>query len=127
MELPNLSVDTIWAILNGDLEDEVVNALVWRSLNYSYDPDTDRWDASTAEPPWHEVEAPNFIGSRPDTIALTRSIPKEYKQLLKERLDFQGYQVHELTPQKTRRATAANWLLFRLTAQISPSGKDDSD
>ena len=119
MDLPPLSTDTIWAILNQELDDDTVNALVWRSLNYSYDPDSGNWDASTADEDWREIDPPNFIGSRPMTIKLTRSIPKEHKQLLKERLNFQGYQVHELTPQKTRRATAANWLLHKLVEQNS--------
>lgn len=116
MKLPELSVDTIWGILNGDLDDDVVNALVWRSLGYSYLAEADSWDTSTAAEPWNEfAEVPDFIGSRPNTIKLTRATPKEHKQLLKERLDFRGYQVHELTPNKTRRATAANWLLHVLT------------
>ena len=115
MKLPPLNIDTVWAILKNELDDDTVNALVWRSLNYSYDADSGTWDASTADEGWTEMEPPNFIGSRPATIKLTRSIPKEHKQLLKERLNFQGYQVHELTPQKTRRATAANWLLHKLT------------
>ena len=121
MELPPLNTDTVWAILNNELDDDTVNALVWRSLNYSYDADSDRWDASTADEGWNEMEPPNFIGSRPATIKLTRSIPKEHKQLLKEQLQFQGYQIHELTPQKTRRATAANWLLHKMAEE----GSDD--
>jgi hypothetical protein len=42
---------------------------------------------------------------------MTRSIPAENKQLLKDKLGFQGYKVNELVPRKTRRATIANWLL----------------
>jgi hypothetical protein len=44
-------------------------------------------------------------------VKLTRSIPPENKQLLKEKLGFEGYKVGELVPRKTRRATIANWLL----------------
>jgi hypothetical protein len=44
-------------------------------------------------------------------VKLTRSIPPENKQLLKEKLHFEGYKVAELVPRKTRRATMANWLL----------------
>jgi hypothetical protein len=42
---------------------------------------------------------------------LTRSIPAAHKQLLKQELGFKGYQVGELVPRRTRRATAVSWLL----------------
>ena len=57
---------------------------------------------------------PQFIAERPPSVALTRSIPKEYKQLLKEQLGFGGYRIGELYPRRTRRATAVNWLLADL-------------
>jgi hypothetical protein len=44
-------------------------------------------------------------------VKLTRSIPPENKQLLKEQLGFKGYKLGEFGPRQTRRATAANWLL----------------
>jgi hypothetical protein len=47
-------------------------------------------------------------------VALTRSIPKQHKQLLKEQLGFGGYRIGELYPRRTRRATAVNWLLAHL-------------
>jgi len=43
---------------------------------------------------------------------LTRSIPKEYKQGLKNFLNFKGYKINELYPRRTRRATAVNWLIY---------------
>jgi len=43
---------------------------------------------------------------------LTRSIPKEYKQGLKNFLYFKGYKINELYPRRTRRATAVNWLIY---------------
>ena len=46
------------------------------------------------------------------SIHLTRSIPKNHKQGLKKVLNFKGYQIHELYPRITRRATAVNWLIF---------------
>ncbi len=111
MNLPDLSIDTVWAILNGQLEDEVVNALVLRSLGFRYDESTQTWDPSQADPAWQTGDIPHFIANRKDIVKLTRSIPAEDQQLLKEQLKFPGYKIHELTPQKTRRATAANWLL----------------
>jgi hypothetical protein len=57
---------------------------------------------------------PQFIAERPPAVALTRSIAKEHKQLLKQQLDFAGYRIGELYPRRTRRATAVNWLLAHL-------------
>lgn len=111
--LPPLTQDTVADIIHDQLEDEVVNQLVWRYLGYRYDADTQQWDTSAVEPGWAEKypEPPNFIDSRPATVQLTRSIPKENKQLLKEKLGFKGYTVDQLIPRLTRRATMANWLL----------------
>ena len=111
-DLPPLNTETLWAVINGDLADETVNQLVWHCLGYRQDA-TGEWDVSAVAPDWVEAypEPPDFIGSRPATVKLTRSIPKENKQLLKEQLGFEGYTVAELTPTKTRRATAVNWLL----------------
>lgn len=113
LELPSLNVETIWAILDNKIDDAVVNRLVWHCLGYRYDQTTGQWDKTEVDPEWRDEypEPPDFIGSRPATVKLTRSTPKANKQLLKEKLGFIGYRVDELTPQRTRRATAANWLL----------------
>ena len=110
-DLPPLTTDTIWAILNDTLEDAIVNRLAWHYLGYRLV--DDRWDMIAVAPDWQVAypEPPDFIASRPATVKLTRSIPAEDKQLLKEKLGFQGYKVNELVPRKTRRATIANWLL----------------
>ena len=110
--LPTLNTETIWAILNDTVDDTTVNALVWQCLGYRYD-GAGNWDTTAVAPDWREqyLEPPNFIDSRPATIKLTRSILPAHKQLLKEKLGFKGYKVHELNPRLTRRATAANWLL----------------
>jgi hypothetical protein len=111
-ELPDLTPSTFSAILDETLPDERVNALVWHSLGYRQQ-DDGKWDVSAVSDTWRQdyPEPPNFIESRPATVKLTRSIPESDKQLLKEQLGFQGYQIAELTPRRTRRATAANWLL----------------
>jgi hypothetical protein len=111
--LPSLTPATFWAILNEELDDATVNQLVWHALGYRYDPTTSTWDATAVPTEWREdyPEPPDFIASRPATVKLTRSIPKEDKQLLKEQLGFEGYKVEELVPRKTRRATMTNWLL----------------
>ncbi len=117
--LPALTTETISDIINDALDDAATNQLVWHCLGYRYNQATDEWDASGVAAVWREEypEPPNFIESRPATVKLTRSIPPENKQLLKEKLGFQGYTVDQLTPRKTRRATIANWLLSYLQQQ----------
>ena len=112
-ELPPLSAETIWAILNEEIEDATVNQMVWYYLGYRYDADNNQWDSSQVDASWREEypEPPDFIENRPPTVKLTRSIPKENKQLLKEKLGFKGYKIGEFGPRQTRRATMANWLL----------------
>ncbi len=111
--LPPLTTETIWAILNEEIDNATVNHLVWNYLGYRYDPSTENWNLDQVSPEWRDEypQPPDFIASRPATVKLTRSIPKENKQLLKEKLGFQGYKIGEFGPVQTRRATAANWLL----------------
>jgi len=120
--LPSLSIETIWAILNNELQDEVVNQLVWHHLGYRYDEASNQWDTSGVDAAWSQTypEPPNFIESRPATVQLTRSIPKEHKQGIKQDLGFQGYSVDQLVPRLTRRATMANWLLSQLKQSGDP-------
>lgn len=123
--LPELSSDTLWAILRDDLDDDTVNQLVWHYLGYRYDAEQQQWDVSQVDPAWAEAypEPPNFIESRPATVRLTRSIPAAYKQLLKEELGFKGYTVDQLIPRLTRRATMTNWLLaHRRQTEAAESG-----
>ena len=113
MELPPLTEATYWDILKDAIDDDIVNQLLWHCLGYRYDESAQQWDLSQVDLAWRSEypEPPNFIESRPATVKLTRSVPKENKQLLKEKLGFAGYKVDELVPRKTRRATAVNWLL----------------
>ncbi len=112
MNLPPLNANTIWAILNEELSDETVNHLVAYYLGYRYDSEKQTWDNQHVAEDWRKdyPDPPNFIENRPPTVKLTRSIPPENKQLLKEKLGFKGYKIGELDRQ-TRRATAANRLL----------------
>ena len=120
--LPLLNTDTIWAILKEEIDDTTVNQLVWHYLGYRYDESSQNWDTSNVAEDWRETypQPPDFIENRPPTVKLTRSIPKENKQLLKEKLGFKGYKIGEFGPRQTRRATAANWLLSYMvqTGQI---------
>jgi Domain of unknown function (DUF1823) len=111
--LPPLNTETIWAIINEEIDDAIVNKLLWHYLGYRYDEITGQWDTSQVLPEWRDdyPEPPDFIENRPPTVKLTRSIPAENKQLLKEQLGFKGYKIGEFGPRQTRRATAANWLL----------------
>jgi hypothetical protein len=110
--LPPLNTETIWAILNEEIDDATVNQLVWYYLGYRYEESTGIWDTTRVSEEWliEYPEPPNFIENRPPTVKLTRSIPKENKQILKEKLGFTGYKIGEFGPRQTRRATAANWL-----------------
>ncbi len=116
--VPLLDRDTIWAILNELLTDLQVNQILWHYLGYRYDRTEDSWDLSRVAPDWVETypTPPDFIASRPATVKLTRSIPPEHKQLLKEQLGFKGYKIGEFGPRQTRRATAASWLLAYLAS-----------
>jgi hypothetical protein len=118
-DLPLLNTDTIWAILNKELDDRTVNRLVWHCLGYRYDEASRTWDNSQVAEDWRTEypDPPDFIAERPPTVKLTRSIPAENKQLLKEKLGFRGYKIGEFSPTETRRATAANWLLSYLALQ----------
>ncbi|MEM8602252.1 MAG: DUF1823 family protein [Cyanobacteria bacterium P01_H01_bin.121] len=113
LELPPLNEQTFWAILNDEIEDAIANALVWVCLGYAYNEQTQVWSSEAVAPEWleHYPEPPDFIASRPATVKLTRSIPKDDKHLLKNQLGFKGYSVDELVPRKTRRATMVSWLL----------------
>ncbi|BAY46723.1 hypothetical protein SAMD00079811_43360 [Scytonema sp. HK-05] len=119
--LPPLKTETIWAILNEEIDDATVNQLVWHCLGYRYNSLTEQWDTQEVAPEWRDEysEPPDFIDSRPATVKLTRSIPSENKQLLKEKLGFKGYKIGEFGPRQTRRATAANWLLSYIQVNSS--------
>ena len=111
-----LSRQLLDAVLADRLSDRFVCELIWPRLGYAPD-GSGTWSAGpAAEAGWREsfpIE-PAFIAERPAAVALTRSIAKEHKQLLKEQLGFGGYRIGELYPRRTRRATAVNWLLARL-------------
>lgn len=111
--LPPLNTETIWAIINDTIDDATVNQLLWYYLGYRYDTTTKTYDHSQVETAWRDEypQPPDFIDSRPATMKLTRSIPPENKQLLKEKLGFKGYKIGEFGPRQTRRATMAGWLL----------------
>lgn len=121
-----LTTETLWQILRDEIDDATVNQLLWHCLGYAYDPEQQQWRCDDVPPEWAAdyPEPPDFIGSRPAIVKLTRSIPAPHKQLLKEQLGFEGYSVSELTPRRTRRATAVNWLLSYMATHGIPTAPD---
>jgi hypothetical protein len=111
-----LSRALLEAVLADRTSDRFVCELIWPRLGYEQN-GSGSWSAGPAtEASWRELFPlePQFIAERPPSVALTRSIPKQHKQLLKEQLGFGGYRIGELYPRRTRRATAVNWLLAHL-------------
>jgi len=102
-------------ILADRISDCFVASLVWERLGYLPSSlSSDVWLAGKNTPvDWANAfaQAPEVIAHRKASVQLTRSIPKRYKQLLKQKLNFTGYRIGELYPRRTRRATAVNWLL----------------
>ena len=110
-----LSKKLLFLILDDKVSDVFVCELIWERLFYIKEIPTEDWKTSRYTPSyWSEKynEAPQIISERSASIHLTRSIPKEHKQGLKNILDFKGYKINELYPRRTRRATAVNWLIF---------------
>ena len=110
-----LSRSLLEAVLADRLSDRFVAELVWERLEYRRHPNGNGpWLAGPQTPePWRVAfpEAPEVVATRPASVALTRSIAREHKQLLKEQLRFAGYRIGELYPRRTRRATVVSWLL----------------
>jgi len=110
------------AVLADRVSDRFVCELIWPRLGYEPD-GAGHWGAGPAtSAEWRKSFpiAPQLIAERPASVALTRSIPKPHKQLLKEQLGFGGYRIGELYPRRTRRATAVNWLLAHLAGCGEP-------
>ena len=108
-------------ILADRTSDRFVCERVWERLGYGPEgPDPlGPWRAGPGTPTdWAAAypQAPPLVAERPASVALTRSIPAPFKQLLKEQLGFSGYRIGELYPRRTRRATAVSWLLAWLAA-----------
>mmetsp|Transcript_12980 Transcript_12980/g.18373 ORF Transcript_12980/g.18373 Transcript_12980/m.18373 type:complete len:283 (+) Transcript_12980:48-896(+) len=125
-ELANENILKIVMIECSDLE---VNTLAWKCLGYRFDEENECWTNEEVFPKWREnyPEPPDFIGmqriytkevDRPSlraNQAISKAVPVESKQSLKRHLKplgFKGYLYSELTPNKTRRAQVANWLLY---------------
>jgi len=107
--------DLLFLVLEDKVSDVFVCELVWERLFYIREGTLNNWVPSASTPAyWSEkfVKAPQIISERIASVHLTRSIPKEYKQGLKNFLNFKGYKISELYPRRTRRATAVNWVIY---------------
>ena len=107
--------DLLFFVLEDKVSDVFVCELVWERLFYTKELSINDWVFSALTPSyWSEKfeKAPQIISERPASVHLTRSIPKDYKQGLKNLLNFKGYKINELYPRRTRRATVVNWLIF---------------
>ena len=118
----------LFLVLEDKVSDVFVCELVWERLFYTREKTLNNWVFSALTPTyWSEkfVKAPQIISERIASVHLTRSIPKEHKQGLKNFLNFKGYQINELYPRRTRRATAVNWLIYWAIESDSFSIKED--
>ena len=123
-----ISRELLFLILEDKVSDVFVCELVWERLFYTKEKNAKNWISSELTPAyWSEkfVKAPQIISERLPSVHLTRSIPKEHKQGLKNFLHFKGYKINELYPRRTRRATAVNWLIYWSIESNSFSIKED--
>ena len=112
-----ISKELLFLVLEDKVTDVFVCELVWERLFYTKELPLDEWVPSSLTPSyWLEKfeKAPQIISERIASVHLTRSIPKEYKQGLKNFLNFKGYKIKELYPRRTRRATAVNLSLIHI-------------
>ena len=110
-----ISRKLLFLILEDKVSDVFVCELVWERLFYTKELSINDWGFSALTPSyWSEKfeKAPQIISERIASVHLTRSIPKEHKQGLKNFLNLKGYKINELYPRRTRRATAVNWLIY---------------
>ena len=110
-----ISRKILFLVLEDQVSDVFVCELVWERLFYVRKKNTNDLISSELTPSyWSEkfIKAPQIISERLASVHLTRSIPKDHKQGLKNFLNFKGYKINELYPRRTRRATAVNWLIY---------------
>lgn len=132
-----LSNENLVRLVREECTDEEVNFLVWKCLGYRQRDDA-TWDTTDVFPKWRakypvppdligvsrnysrEVDEPVLRANQ----ALINSIPMDYKGGIKQHLGkvgWTGYRLEGLTPNKTRRAQCANWLLYYREALFGKS------
>eukprot|EP00904_Undaria_pinnatifida_P004101 jgi/Undpi1/13692/HiC_scaffold_9.g03346.m1 len=124
-----LANENLLKIMGEKCTDEQMNWLVWKCLGYRYNAAEDTWVAEEVFPKWKDKypEPPDLLGvtrvyeKHVDTPvmgavqALIRTIPLAHKRSIVEHLrpvGFTGLTLDELTPNRTRRAQATNFLIY---------------
>ena len=131
-----LTNDQIVKFVREEVTDEQVNELVWRCLGYKRT--SEGWNSDDVFPKWRAKypQPPDLIGvtrtysKDVDEVvlranqALVASIPMKYKGGIKAHLrkvGWTGFMLEGLTPNKTRRAQCANWVLYYREALFGKS------
>jgi tRNA 2-selenouridine synthase len=131
-----LTNEEIVKFVREEITDQEVNELVWRFLGYRRIDGA--WNAENVFPKWAAKypQPPDLIGvtrtysKDVDEVvlranqALVASIPMKYKGGIKEHLrkvGWTGFMLEGLTPNKTRRAQCANWVLYYREALFGKS------
>ncbi|RYG63829.1 DUF1823 family protein [archaeon] len=123
-----LSDENLILIVTLVASDRQCNALAWKCLGYRYHAHNQTY---SNEGVFRSFRArfpapPDLIGVTRDysfrvdravrdaSMQLVRSVPPDFKGGVRSLrpLGFRGFQLKELTPNKTRRAQLANWLIF---------------
>ena len=125
----DLANEVMLRIVKQEMTDTEVNALAWKYLGYRFQEATGTWDTSAVFPNWRQKfpQPPDLVGvtrkyereiDEPVLRAvqsLQQSVAKEHKNNLRaflKPLGWNGYTMDGLTPNMTRRAQVANWLLY---------------
>ena len=127
----DLSDEALVRIVTQQTSDTETNELVWKYLGYVRD-ENGGWSADAVFPNWRAKypTPPDLIGvtrtysrevDEPVLRAvqgLQRSVPREHKDRLRPTLrplGWSGFKLDGLTPNMTRRAQVATWLLYYRT------------
>ena len=125
----DLRDDELLKIVLQETPDQEVNDLVWKYLGYRLDEQSSKWDTSAVFPNWAKKYPlpPDLVGvtrtysrevDEPVLRAvqsLQKSVPTEHKDNLRQTLrplGWSGFKLDGLTPNKTRRAQVAQWLIY---------------
>ena len=124
----DLADENLVKIVSEEASDADVNVLLWKCLGYRYNAASSTWTSEEVFPKWAAKfpTPPDLIGVTrrydPETdkivrnasMDLMRSIPRDFKGGVRSlsRVGWKGFKLSELTPNKTRRAQSANWLIY---------------
>lgn len=124
-----LSNENMLLIVTLVASDRQCNALAWKCLGYTYHAHNQSYTNEGVFQSFRTrfLEPPDVIGVTRDysfevdrvvrdaSMHLMRSVPPDFKGGVRSSLrplGFRGYQLKDLTPNKTRRAQLVNWLIF---------------